>query len=130
VTNSIRGEVALGDHTLRFSVNAIIELEEEMGRGVDEIGQYMGSGKIRMKDVRTMIWIGLKDRHPEITEEEAGEVATQVGIPFALEAVGKAFALAFPNAEGGETPANGSRPPKARQAGSGSTSSPAMSKQG
>ena len=126
MTNSLRGEVALGGYTLRFSVNALIELEEAMGKGVSEIAQHMSGGDVRMKDVRTILWIGLRDRQPDLTEEGAGDLATEVGIPAALEAVGKAFALAFPSEEGGDVPAIGSRPQKRGSTGSGS--SPALRK--
>ncbi|MDP2358019.1 MAG: gene transfer agent family protein [Beijerinckiaceae bacterium] len=127
MTNSLRGEVSLGDHTLRFSVNALVELEEAMGQSVAEIAQYMGSGSVRMKDVRTIIWIGLRGRNPDLKEAEAGDIASEVGIPAALEAVGRAFSLAFPSEEGEASPAIGSRPPKRGSTGSGS--SPASRKQ-
>jgi hypothetical protein len=121
VTNPHRGEVAFGAYTLRFSVNALCELEAEMEMGVSEISDMMASKSVRLNHIRTLVWIGLKDRHPDLTEREAGEAMTDLGIPAALEVVGRAFGLAFPSEEGEAVPATGSRPPKRGSTGSGSS---------
>lgn len=98
MANPHRGEVALGDHTLVFSINAICDLEEALGRGISEIGVEMETG-LSMRTLRAVIWAGLQERHPGTTEKQAGDVISKVGVPAAGEAVSAAFAAAFPQAE-------------------------------
>lgn len=106
MVNPARGSVALqaGDtaYTMSFSVNALCELEEAFGLPVQKIGSLFGDGdNIKMTDVRKLVWCGLHDHHPDLTEKQAGEVASLAGIPICMEAVSKAFQLAFPEAPGG-----------------------------
>lgn len=131
--NPHRGEVALVNgattYTLRFSVNAIIEMEDELGEGVNAIAEQISDAKrVRMKTIRALLWAGLRDHHPEVTQAQAGEILSDIGMAEAMEPIGRAFALAFPDQqEDGPARANGARP---RKAGVGSTSSPATPKQG
>lgn len=115
MANPHRGSVALqaGDraYTLSFSVNALCELEDLLGQPVAQIaGSLNDPGNVRMSTVRALIWSALRDHHAEVGLEGAGEIATEAGITSCMEAIGKAFKLAFPESEGKES----SRPPKAK----------------
>lgn len=115
MANSARGSVALqvGDkaYTLSYSVNAICELEDHFeGKPVAQIAETMNDqASVPMSTVRAVIWAGLIDHHPELTLKDAGNVASEAGIPACMNAVGRAFALAFPDAPKGAKP----RPRKA-----------------
>lgn len=116
MANPNRGEVALkvGDleYKLSFSINAICELEDALDMPVAKVAEALNdSANIRMSMIRTVVWAALRDRHEAVTIKEAGQIATDAGIPFVMEAIGKAFALAFPEAHGK------GNPPKAAKAG-------------
>lgn len=125
MANSQRGEVAFlaGDssYTLSFSINALCELEDALGDGVNAIAAQLGNpGAVRIKTLRAVLWAGLLDHHDGLSIDDAGRVMTEAGIPATMAAIGKAFAAAFPDAKP-DAKANGSRPPKA---GTGSRSAP------
>ena len=113
MANASRGSVALqaGDtaYTLSFSINALCELEDVFGMPPAQVGKlFDDETKTSMKDVRKLIMVGLHDHHPELDEKQAGTIGTQAGMNVTMEAIGKAFALAFPEAP--ET----ANPPKAK----------------
>jgi len=115
MANPHRGSVALqvGDraYTLSFSVNALCELEDLLGQPVAQIALSLNDpGNVRMSTVRALVWAALRDHHDETALKEAGQIATEAGVPACMEAIGKAFKLAFPEAEGKEV----GRPPKAK----------------
>lgn len=109
MANPNRGEVALpvGDreYKLSFSINAICELEDAINMPVSKIADgLIDASNIRMSTIRTVIWAALRDHHANVTVQEAGQIASEAGIPAVMEAIGKAFALAFPEAEDKENP--------------------------
>lgn len=110
MANPHRGEVEISAagkvYNLRFSANALCDLEEALGMGVSEIAASMGSG-MRVSVARAVFWCALRDNHPEVDERAAGHVMSDLGIVKAIEAVSKAFGLAFPNEESGDP-----RPPR------------------
>jgi hypothetical protein len=110
MANSQRGSVALqaGDtaFTVSFSVNALCELEDAFQVPVQKLGDLF-SAETSIKDVRKLVRCALSDHHPDITEKEAGQVITDAGIPACMDAVQKAFKLAFPEVK------DQANPPKA-----------------
>jgi len=104
MANPHRGEVGFQyggrDYKLRFSTNALCELEDLLGVGVNAISQQLGGvDTLRMKTVRAVFWAGLLDNHPQITILQAGEMLGELGLTTGLKLVGDAFALAFPDPE-------------------------------
>lgn len=115
MANPHRGAVTLqaGEeaYTLSFSINAICELEEALDMPVAQIAERLrDEANIRMSTVRLVIWASLLDHH-KVGLSDAGEIATAAGIGPCMEAVGRAFSLAFPEARGN------ARPPKAAKGG-------------
>lgn len=109
MANPHRGEVALkvGDleYKLSFSINAICELEDALDMPVAQVAERMkDAGNLRMSLVRTVVWAALGDHQEGITAKEAGRIVTEAGIPAVMEAIGKAFSLAFPEVEGKGNP--------------------------
>lgn len=116
MANPHRGSVALqaGEkaYTLSFSINAICELEDALDKPVAQIAEGLRDERnVRMSTVRSVIWAALLDHHA-VSLEEAGAIASEAGIAACMEAVGRAFSLAFPEAKGR------ARPPKAARAAS------------
>ncbi len=101
MANPNRGGVSVrvGDDewTFAFSINALCELEDHLGRPVPKIVDALGDpANLRITDVRALVWAGLLDHHEGTTLKEAGEVATKIGTVTCLEKVGKALEIAFP----------------------------------
>ena len=102
MANPARGEVAFkvadAEYTLRFSTNAICELEDRLDKGLNVIVANME----RLSTVRALLWAGLRAKHPEVTMAQAGEVIDACGMAAATEIIGKALTAAFPQAEAGD----------------------------
>jgi hypothetical protein len=98
-------------YTLRFSTNAICELEDELDRGIVDIAAEMSSWandskRIRLGFLRAVFWAGLRDAQPDIDIKAAGELILSAGgIATVSGLIGTAFERAFPGPE-----TKGSRP--------------------
>lgn len=128
MANPHRGEVAFkagdAEYKLSFSINALCELEDALGEGVNAVAaQLSDPASVRIKTVRAVLWAGLLDNHSGLSLDDAGRIMSDAGVPATMQAIGRAFAAAFPEPKG-EAKANGSRPPKA---GNGSRSVPRTS---
>lgn len=99
MANPARGEVALAvadtEYTLKFSTNAICELEDRLDKGLNVIVANME----RLTTVRALLWAGLRAKHPEVTITQAGEMIDRIGMAQATEVIGKALTAAFPTPE-------------------------------
>lgn len=114
MANPNRGQVALGDYILSFSINALCELEDLLDQPMMEIVAAMQApDKMRMKTVRAMFWAALRDHHDDIDLHGAGLIVSELGMATAMAKVGEAFRLAFPTAKAG---AEGKPPANPRQA--------------
>jgi len=103
MANPHRGAVAVrvGDDewTFSFSVNALCELEDCLGKPVPQIVDALGDpSSIRITDVRALVWAAMLDHHADISLKDAGAVASDIGVLLCLEKVGKALEIAFPTA--------------------------------
>ena len=116
MANPHKGEVALGDYTLVMSINAVCELEDALGKSIDEIGAEMSGGSMRMGTLRAVVWAALQEHHPGTTMQDAGRIIGEVGMDEVGPKIGEAFQAAFPQKEG----AKGKADP--RKAGGRSTS--------
>lgn len=96
MANPARGEVAFTvadtEYTLKYSTNAICELEDRLNAGLNTIVGHMD----RLSTVRGMLWAGLRAKHPDITIQQAGEIIDKCGMIAATEVIGKALKAAFP----------------------------------
>ena len=96
MANPARGEVALKagglEYTLKFSTNAICELEDRLDKGLNTIVANME----RVSTVRALLWAGLRAHHPEVTIAGVGEIIDGIGIAAVTDTLGKALAAAFP----------------------------------
>lgn len=92
--NRRRGETAMGAYTLVYSFNAMCLLEDETGLKTGEIIQQMQDG-VGLKQLRTFIWAGLQEKHPDFSQEDAGDVIDEVGIEPAMASLQQAIEAAF-----------------------------------
>lgn len=128
MANRFKGEVSFraGDieYTMRFSANALCELEDAIGMGVNAVAtQLADPSSLRLKMVRSVFWAGLRDRHPDMTIKHAGDLITELSLTKAMELVSDAFTLAFAREAEAHPPQPGEAgPAKTDQAGTGSAS--------
>jgi hypothetical protein len=94
----MRGKSALGEYTLEYDFNALCVAEEHVGP-LGEAMQKMSTGSLTI--VRALFWAGLQKNHPEMTLNQAGNIAQQYGFETVGEAVGKGIESAFAEAPKG-----------------------------
>lgn len=90
-------------HSLQFSINALVALEDALGVSVSEIGNKLSGadGKpVGIKEMRTLFRCGLIEHWPEgePTDKDAGSLMTALGLGEAARLIGDAFAASFPDA--------------------------------
>ena len=104
MANARRGEVDFKvdgkTWTLRYSANALCELEDHLGKTTGEIIAAMQSPSgASMRMLRSIFWGGLIDDQPDVDVKAAGDLMTSVGVGRVSELVGDAFARAFPDVD-------------------------------
>lgn len=125
--NRERGEVGLvaGDRrlTLRFTTNALCELEAEVGCGITEFGRQLGEA-LDMRTSRLLVWAALQAEHGAefASAGAAGAVMDAAGYQASVEAAARALELAFPVGETSE--GNGRAPGRSTGAPSGAAGAP------
>jgi hypothetical protein len=108
MANAHKGELAFQaggqDYTLRFSANAICELEQQVDRAEADIVASL-QGTPRYSLIRAVLWAGLTGHHPGITLKAAGDIMDALGgLAAAMQIVTRGLVLAFPDApQGAET---------------------------
>ena len=99
MANSQRGEVAFRaldrDVVLVLDINALCEVEAELGVKVHELAQP------GLKAIRALLWAGLQRHQPGASLQNAGDIIQDLGMVKAAEIVGDAFKLTFPEAAKG-----------------------------
>lgn len=101
MANKDRGEVTLQvggvTHVVRFTVNNLCNLENEMDMPITEIGAKIGSAKqVRLGLLRTILKHGLVQ---PMSETEVGDLIGAAGLPAVLNAIMAAITQAFPEAK-------------------------------
>lgn len=100
-------------YTLRFDYNRLAEAETLLDMGIAEITMMLANTtQTRIGVWRAMMFVGLKQSHPEMTLERAGILLGDIGLTKAIEYIGKAMQLAFPEAKPAEA-ASEENPPLA-----------------
>ncbi len=115
MANQNRSAVALeaGDkvYSLRFSTNAICELEEHFGKPIMAIvNDLEDESRVGMGLVRAIVWAALLEQNPNITHKEAGRILDEAGQQVVMEKIGLALQRFFPDGEASDKP----RPRKAK----------------
>lgn len=100
-TQSIPIELGGKTRHIRFTFNALVALEEELGIPISEIGEIM-SGSVSLTNLRRLVWAGLIHEDKDLTQEQVGEFLGLVDIGDLAEKLAKAFEAAFPSGEDNE----------------------------
>lgn len=120
MANPLRGEVEIvvgpRTYTLRLATNALIEAETLLDKGVGEIADMLQDpAAFRLGTARALLFAGLRERHPNLSLFDAGEIIGELGIAPIVQKLGESMAAAFPAAEADES----KNPPGAGPAGTG-----------
>lgn len=102
MANRVKGQVAFeidgAEFYLRLSTNAICELEERTGKGINEFAAGLDDpSKFKMSDLRIMFFCMCENQ--AATPSDAGIMIDQLGMSKATELVAAAFKAAFPEQE-------------------------------
>lgn len=100
MANKFKGEVKVTageqEYTLRFDMNALVELEDATGMPVPKLALSFGDPEqMSYKLLRSMFWAGLLHHHPDVTVEEAGRIMSEIDLLEVIEKISEAFAAAF-----------------------------------
>lgn len=115
MANRKRGEFELEQDGATFrgvlDFNALAEFEDRTGENALEI-LADGAG-LKVTHMRTLMWAGLRQFHPDITLQQAGSLLSEN-----QHKLGEALASAFPDDEpdGGDEPAPANRAEKRKRA--------------
>lgn len=68
-------------YTLNYSIDRIIEVEDALDDLIMSILIRLGAGKMRMRELRTLFWFGLKEHHAaEFAHDAASAVEREAGL--------------------------------------------------
>lgn len=103
MANPIKGEVSFESGgkqwKLVYNYNAVCELEDMLGVGVNEINALLADPKkMKMSTVRAVFWAGLREHHAEIDIRGAGEMIPTLKVP-AILLIAEGLELAKPDAK-------------------------------
>lgn len=85
------------ERTIRFTLNAMAELEERYG-SVDAAFEQLDKGSI--KAVRCILWAGLIHEDPDLTEQQVGSLIDIQYMQELMTSIGTAFDADMPAVEG------------------------------
>ena len=93
--------IELGGKTrnLKYGFNALVDLEETFGISIQDFLGVLKTGA-KLKDLRTILWVGLLHENEGLTQKQVGEMLDQSPDFSALgQAIKAAFESAFPPIE-------------------------------
>ena len=91
------------EYTFRLGANALCRFERETSLPIGKLSG-LNVENIEIRVVRALIWAGLKDHHPEMTIDMAGDVIDEIGMPQVIKVMGDGMAGFFPQPTGDENP--------------------------
>jgi len=99
--NLLKGEVSLkaGDkeYKLKFTTDALCELEERLDMAISEIIPLIGRNILRIKQIQVMLYCACMCHHEEVDLSAASAIVNEVGYTEAGIIVVKAMAASLPD---------------------------------
>lgn len=86
---------------LRYDANALVAVEEVLGRPLQEIippDEDRASRQVGFREMRVLLWAGLLHEDPKLTLLQAGELLDLQRMTDIMAKVNEAIAAAFPEA--------------------------------
>lgn len=104
MVNAVKGEVTLqfdgAAYRIKLDFNAFAEFEAEIGGDANAMQMLQNPAGLNATKTRALFWAGLKQCHPDMTKELAGQILSAN-----LDKLGDAMATAFPDADLGNVAA-------------------------
>ncbi|MZP28686.1 hypothetical protein GTO91_03000 [Heliobacterium undosum] len=75
---------------LRYTLNALAEIEDKLGLTVTELGE----ANLGLKAIRTFLWAGLIHEAPELTEKAVGDWVDFENMAYVQTKIAEAFETA------------------------------------
>src|SRR4051794_24748702 len=81
------------EYTMRVDFNAFAEIEEATGRNMMESKAFE---KLTASTARKILWICIRQMHPEVTEREIGAQISLQNLPYVMQTLVKAWIKSMP----------------------------------
>lgn len=75
---------------IRLTTNALVKVEEVLGKPLSEIGTAIG-----LKEIRALLWAGLLHEDSRLTLDDAGNLIDQADFEYVSSKVGEAINLSL-----------------------------------
>jgi len=75
---------------IRLNTNALVKVEEVLGRAISEFGTSFG-----IREIRAMLWAGLLHEDKSLTLDNIGDLIDEAGFEYVAEKVGEAINIAM-----------------------------------
>lgn len=103
---TIKGDVRLGDYTLRMDFNALCDAEEDFP------GIMKGQLELDTpRKIRSLVGYALAAHHPELSEREVGDIISENGVEAVASVLAEAMTASFPAAGVSAKSGNGRKAP-------------------
>jgi len=79
---------------IRLNTNALVKVEEVLGRPISDFGASFG-----IKEIRAMLWAGLLHEDKSLSLDTAGDLIDEAGFEYVAEKVGEAINIAMGKTE-------------------------------
>lgn len=86
---------------IRVDFNALCLLEERGGRSIMNADSWR---KLKMKDLRFMLWVGLRHEDPTLTEKDIGRYLHMGNLAYVMQRVSQAWTASINGPEGKSRP--------------------------
>ncbi len=100
--NPLKGEVSFeveGEpYTLVLNINTLCILEERLDISIGQLIEKL-TNNVRLGFIRSVLWIGLSTYHPDLTEDDVGDLLASLKLTGAKDLIVQAVARAFPTSE-------------------------------
>lgn len=103
---TLKGDVRLGNYTLRMDFNALCDAEEDFP-GIMNGEVDIGSPR----KIRTMIRHALAAHHADLSDREVGDIISAEGVEASASALAEAMRASFPAASEASDNANPQKAP-------------------
>jgi hypothetical protein len=117
MANHLKGEVEVessrGKLVFRLGINEMISAQNDLGLAEDDQGFLNALDNLRsLKKIRTIIFNGLRGAQPEITESDAGDLITELGVVGTVKIIKEALRWALPEKEDESGKGGRGKPPR------------------
>jgi len=116
MSNPVKGEVhfdARGQAwTFKLGTNAQVLIESKAGMPMPQFIKRFDN--LGASEIRMIFWAGLQRQHPEVTEDDVGDMIDELGADRVADIFKEAFESAVVKKDNGAAPAHPQKPAKAR----------------